>query len=87
MADEAFTHPNLTLHGRHVPEPEGSFDPSAYDTPNPVTGVYQIGVEIDGVFVPIFSEKASKVLRIVEHAKETGQVTQGSPVEPPPPAE
>jgi hypothetical protein len=78
VAKSDYTHPSLALHGRHVPEPEGNTDPSAYDVANPTTGFYEIGVEIDGVFVPIFRESASKVLGIVEHGLKS------SPVEPEP---
>lgn len=74
MAD--YTHKNLKIVGRHVPdEGSGPFDnaqhaqTAGYDTLNPVTGTYEIGVEIEGAFVPLISEKASLIFDRIEAAK------------------
>lgn len=86
MTEPDYTHPDLSLHGRHVPEHPDSIDPAAYDVDDPVTGFYEIGVEIDGVFVPLLREKASKVLHIVAHGQKMREksAAAGSPVEPAP---
>lgn len=81
MPAQRYTDTNLKLVGRHVPEPENTFDASAHDTDDPVTGIYQVGFELDGVFIPIFSDKASKVFSIVERRQSA------SPVEPEPSGE
>ena len=72
-----YTHTNLKIVGRHVPEPGGGPFTDAqeaakagYDTLNPVTGTYQIGVEIEGAFVPLISEKASLVFDKIDLAKQ-----------------
>jgi hypothetical protein len=86
MPEQEYTHSGLTIHGRHVPEPEADVDLSAYDTDAPVTGVYEIGVDIDGVFVPIFAEKASKILTMVERKQTAGaRVEPDSTAAPEPP--
>lgn len=67
---------NLTLTAIHAPEPNGGPFTSiqdalahGYDTMNPVTGTIQIGVTIDGAFIPLFVEKASLVHDAIELAK------------------
>lgn len=66
----------LQLAGRHVPnEGSGPFKNMAeataagHDTVNPTTGVYEIGVLVDGAFVPIFEETAARFFNLVEVAK------------------
>ena len=61
---------------RHVPEPNGGPFASiqdaiaqGYDTLAPVTGYVQIGVMLDGAFIPVISEKASLVHDAIELAK------------------
>jgi len=78
MAD--YTHDNLTVVGRHVPDSNsGPFEnaqaaqAAGHDTLNPVTGMYQIGVVIDGAFVPIITEKASQVFDAIELGKKQAQ--------------
>lgn len=75
MAD--YTHTDLQIVGRHVPDPNGGpfenaqqAQSAGYDTMNPVTGTYEIGVEIEGAFVPIVSEKASLIFDRIDVAKE-----------------
>ena len=62
---------------RHIPDPNsGPFvDADAaklagYDTIEPVTGIVQIGVLLDGAFIPLVSEKASLVHDAIELAKQ-----------------
>lgn len=78
MAD--YTHDNLTVVGRHVPDPGGGpFQnmqeamAAGHDTLSPVTGTYQIGVVIDGGFVPLLTEKASLVFDAIDLAKQQQQ--------------
>lgn len=75
-----YTHTDLQLVGRHVPdENAGPFDNAqqaqamGYDTLNPVTGTYEIGVVIEGAFVPMISEKASLVFDRIDVAKQQAQ--------------
>jgi hypothetical protein len=70
-----YTHTKLQVVGRHVPDANsGPFTDAqeaqlaGYDTLNPVTGTYEIGVLIEGAFVPIISEKASLVFDRVSQA-------------------
>jgi len=78
MAD--YTHDKLQVVGRHVPDPNGGpFDnaqhaqTAGYDTLEPVTGTYEIGVLVDGAFVPLISEKASLIFDRIEVAKQQAQ--------------
>jgi len=75
-----FTHTDLQLVGRHVPDPLGGpfenaqqAQAAGYDTLNPVTGTYEIGVVIEGAFVPLISEKASLVFDRIDVAKQQAQ--------------
>ena len=82
MAD--YTHDKLQVVGRHVPDPNGGpFDnaqhaqTAGYDTLNPVTGTYEIGVLVEGAFVPLISEKASLIFDRIEVAKQESQKAKG----------
>lgn len=77
------THDNLQLAGLHIPDTgSGPFadmneaTAAGYDTLNPVTGVYQIGVVIEGAFVPIITEKASLIYDLI--ASKQAQVSSPS---------
>jgi hypothetical protein len=70
-----YTHTSLEVVGRHVPDPAaGPFDDAqaaqaaGYDTLEPISGTYEIGVEIEGAFVPLISEKASLIFDRIEVA-------------------
>jgi len=65
---------------RHVPEPDETYDPAAYDDPNHVTGFVDIGTTIDGVFVILARRKAAGLFADIERAKT-------SPQSPAPPSE
>ena len=83
MGDYLFQ--NLPVHLRHIPEPgtDGldTIDKAreaGYDTPNPVTGVIQVGVEIHGHLVPLMERKAPGVLSDIKRAQQAqGQQQQG----------
>ena len=53
-----YDYPNLTLHGRFVREQHS--EPQADGTKTSVTlpGFFEVGVDVDGVFVPIYRRKA-----------------------------
>lgn len=72
-----YTHDKLQVVGRHVPDENGG--PFAnmqealkagHDVLNPTTGMYEIGVLIDGAFVPLVTEKASLVYDKIALAKQ-----------------
>lgn len=83
MAD--YTHEKLQVVGRHVPEEGGGpFDnmqqaqAAGHDTLNPTTGMYEIGVLIEGAFVPLVTEKASLVFDKIEQAKQAKSAAASS---------
>jgi hypothetical protein len=63
---------------RHVPEPDETYDPSAHDKPDHVTGFVDIGTMIDGVFVILARRKAPGLFADIERAKSS----QSSPQSP-----
>ncbi len=63
---------------RHVPEPDETYDPAAYDDPNHVTGFIDIGTIIDGVFVILVRRKAAGLFADIERAKTSGQSATNS---------
>src|SRR5690348_12610932 len=78
MAD--YTHTDLQLVGRHVPDAAGGpFEnmnqatAAGHDVLNPVTGMYEIGVVIEGAFVPLIAEKASLVFDRIDAARQQAQ--------------
>lgn len=93
MAD--YTHENLQLVGRHVPDPlaagfenPGQAQAAGYDTMHPVTGTYEIGVIIEGAFVPLITEKASLIFDRIELAAQSQPpADQNEPVSTGPQAE
>lgn len=67
---------SVELVAKHFPESNsGPFTSiqdalaQGYDVVNPVTGVVQIGVMLDGALIPLLSEKASLVHDAIEAAK------------------
>lgn len=75
-----YTHTDLQLVGRHVPDPGGGpFEnmnqaaAAGHDVLNPVTGMYEIGVVIEGAFVPLIAEKASLVFDRIDNARAQQQ--------------
>jgi len=72
MGNEAQSLSIGTLEVRHVPEPDETYDPSAYDNPNHVTGFIDIGATVNGVFVILARRKAAGLIADIERAKTTG---------------
>lgn len=67
MADYVYS--NLPVHARHVPDyghKEGSHDPHEMVE---LPGHVEIGVEIDGVFVPFMRKATAGLLKDVARAK------------------
>jgi len=60
---------------------------AGHDTINPVTGVYEIGVIIEGAFYPFLVEKASLVFDRIEAAKAQASADAASEPQPTAPAE
>lgn len=58
-----------TLYAIHVPEPDETFNDSAYDVHDPVTGEIEIGVELEGARFPITRLKAGAVADRIALAK------------------
>lgn len=76
----------LQLVGRHVPDANGGpfktiqeAQAAGHDTINPVTGVYQVGVLVDGVFVPIMEDAAARFQHHVDAAKASEPAPQEQP--------
>lgn len=78
-----YTHTGLNVVGLHVPDAgSGPYNnmqealAAGHDTLNPETGMYVIGVEIDGAFVPLIEEKASLVFDRIRLAQQQQQQAQ-----------
>lgn len=72
-----YTHTDLKLVGIH--EPETSHDPvgpGQYEQ-RELPGFYTIGVEVDGVFVPLTRMKAGKLMGDIE-AKKSAKKSSGT---------
>jgi hypothetical protein len=77
------------LIARHVVEPDETYDPTAYDRPDHVTGFIDIGAEVDGVFVILQRRKAPGLVADIALAKakaEQAAPAAPAPAEPAPPA-
>jgi len=72
MGNEAQSLSIGSLEARHVPEPDETYDPAAYDDPNHVTGFVDIGVQVNGVFVILARRKAAGLFADIERAHKTG---------------
>jgi hypothetical protein len=76
MAD--YTHTGLKVVGLHEPdystEKDGNGVPHQVELP----GFYTVGVEIDGVFVPILRRKAAGLFADIERAKNSQSDTASS---------
>ena len=70
-----YTHTGLSIVGRHVPDEWDGKGESPYDNADPVTGFYELGVEVEGVFVPILRRKASGLFKDIARAKAAGTST------------
>jgi hypothetical protein len=74
-----YTHTNLTLVGKHEPDYSNDRDAEGNFAKSELPGFYTVGVEIEGVFVPLIRIKAGKLLQDIERAKQS----QGSSDTPP----
>lgn len=85
MAD--YTHENLALHGLHLPDYSVEVGPDGVKRQVELPGLYQVGVEIEGVFKPLFTFKAGKLLsRIGRIREEQAKAAPPAPPEQPAPA-
>lgn len=78
MADDGYD--KLKIVGRHIPDDNsGPFNSMAeavargHDTLNPTTGVYQIGVVLDGGFVPIYEDHAAHFYAVRDADKKANE--------------
>jgi hypothetical protein len=89
MPNDPLTFSVGSLEARHVPEPDETYDPAAYDRADHVTGFIDIGVTVDGVFVILTRRKAPGLVADIALKKaEDAQTAQAAPApaEPAPPA-
>ena len=82
MSTLDFTHTGLQVVGKHTPEFSNETDANNNTVQIELPGTYQLGVLIEGVFVPFLSEKAGKILGIIERGKAAAP-----PPPPVPPAD
>jgi len=71
MADYAFS--KLALHVRFVPDPVAAAGWGGADEQGNVAGTYEFGVELDGAFVPLFSEKSGRLDAAIAAAKANAE--------------
>ena len=75
MSTLDFTHTGLQVVGKHTPEFSNETDANGNTVQIELPGTYQLGVLIEGVFVPFLSEKAGKILGIIERGKHDELLT------------
>lgn len=74
-----YDHPNLAIHGRLVPDSMTEAERATRKPDDQPAPMYEIGVEIDGVFVPIHRMRsAAGLLADIDRLKAA---------QPPPPAQ
>lgn len=67
-----YDHPNLTLHGRYVHDELTSQEKASSNPREQGAPAYEIGVEIEGVFVPIFRRRSAAGLKAdIERVKKS----------------
>ena len=64
-----YMHTNLKVHGRHLPESSVEKDSAGNNYTVELPGKYQVGVVVDGVFVPLAERKAAGLFADIERAK------------------
>ena len=62
-------HSNLKVVGRHLPDSSLEDDGLGNKTSVDLPGMYQIGVEVEGVFVPLAERKAAGLFADIARAK------------------
>jgi hypothetical protein len=70
MSDK-FTHKNLKLAGRHLPEKHSEIVSAHERQTVELPGTYEIGAVIEGAFIPLARLKAGEVLDAIERAKQS----------------
>jgi len=66
-----YLHSNLPVHLRHIPETAQEVVDEHTRREVQLPGMVEIGVEINGVFVPILRRKAAGLLADLQAAEET----------------
>jgi hypothetical protein len=66
-----YTHTGLSLVGKHEPDYSNDRDAEGNFAKTELPGFYTVGVEIEGVFVPLIRIKAGKLLQDIERAKQS----------------
>lgn len=83
-----YIHTGLTLSVKHVPDVsiEQTGDKTFEKVPLP--GIVEIGVEVDGAWIPLFRDKAPRLLKKIARAKAAAAAAAAAaPVYAPPPAQ
>lgn len=70
MTDE-YTHTGLEVVGRHLPDESMEKDASGNNVSVELPGRYQVGVVIEGVFVPLAERKAAGLFADIERARQS----------------
>jgi len=70
MSDE-YSHKNLKLVGRHLPEKHSEIVSAHERQTVELPGTYEIGAVIEGAFIPLARLKAGEVLDAIERAKQS----------------
>lgn len=76
MADKNYAHTDLSLYGRHTPDYSKEIDANGNPYQQELPGYYEIGTEIDGVFVPLVRLKAAGLFTDIQRAKSAQQPEQ-----------
>lgn len=65
-----FTHENLPLVGKHVPDYSTETDPTGNKVQVELPGEYHVGTVIDGVYVPLLKRNAAGLFADIERLKK-----------------
>jgi hypothetical protein len=66
-----YAHSDLKLYGKHLPDYSLEEDADGTKRRVDLPGKYQIGVEVEGVFVPLVERKAAGLFADIERAKNS----------------
>jgi hypothetical protein len=81
MAEQGFTLTGLNVVARHVPDEWDGKGDYPHDVAEPVTGFVDIGVLVEGVFVPIARRKAAGLFADIARTKKAAQESESQPAE------
>lgn len=87
MSEPEFTHENIQLVGRHVPDETVPEHDEAGKPLRAFSGFYEVGALIDGVFVPLVRRKAGGLLLDIERQKAAQEQAQGEQPQPATPSQ